>query len=126
MKKTTFAAALLACSSAAFAQAFATGQWVLARANDGSTHYYPGVVVGASDASVTIQYDDGTRETRPANQVRPYDWRVGSRLTCLWAQDGKPYPAVITGMGADGGSLTVRYLDDNSSAQVATGQCYTS
>ena len=124
MKKILVAMALLACSSAAVAQSYAKGQWVLARANDGSTHYYPGVVVAASATSVTIKYDDGTTETRPASQVRPYDWRVGSRLTCIWAPDGKPYPAIITRMGADGVSLTVRYLDDNSSAQVATGQCY--
>ncbi len=33
---------------------------------------------------VTIRYDDGTLETRPANQVRPYNWRVGSRIVCLF------------------------------------------
>lgn len=114
----------LAGASAAWAQSFGKGQWVLARSAVGGSHYYPGVVASASGNRVTINFDDGTTETRPANQVRPYDWRVGSFLRCIWTPDGKMYGAVIQKISGGGSQLSIRYVDDNSLATVTTGQCY--
>ena len=121
-----FAGLLLALTgaSAVQAQSFGQGQWVLARSAIGGSHYYPGVVASASGNQVTINFDDGTTETRPANQVRPYDWRVGSFLRCIWRPDGNVYGAVIQKISGGGSQLTIRYVDDGIVATVRTGECY--
>ena len=124
MRYTAILAALAALALPSIAGAHAVGDWVLARANDGSSHLYPGVIKSISGTAITINYDDGTTETRPANQVRTYDWRIGSRISCVWTGDKKVYPAVITAMTADGASLTVRFPDDGTVQQTPTGACY--
>lgn len=127
MKKLILTAGIilaLASASAAQAQSYGKGQWVLARSAHGGSHYFPGVVTGASGNQVTINFDDGTTETRPANQVRPYDWRVGSFLRCIWRPDGKVYGAVIQKISSGGTKLTIRYVDDGIIATVKTGECY--
>ena len=121
-----FAGLLLALTgaSAVQAQSFGQGQWVLARSAIGGSHYYPGVVASASGNQVTINFDDGTTETRPASQVRPYDWRVGSFVRCIWRPDGNVYGAVIQKITGGGSQLTIRYVDDGIVATVKTGECY--
>ena len=121
-----FAGLLLALTgaSAVQAQSFGQGQWVLARSAIGGSHYYPGVVASASSNQVTINFDDGTTETRPASQVRPYDWRVGSFVRCIWRPDGNVYGAVIQKITGGGSQLTIRYVDDGIVATVKTGECY--
>ena len=121
-----FAGLLLALTgaSAVQAQSFGQGQWVLARSAIGGSHYYPGVVASASGNQVTINFDDGTTETRPASQVRPYDWRVGSFVRCIWRPDGNVYGAVIQKITGGGSQLTIRYVDDGIVATVRTGECY--
>ncbi len=118
------AAVMFTGATVAHAQSFATGQWVLAQVDDGSLHFYPGVVTSATRSSVTIAFDDGTTETQPVSKVKPYNWRAGSRITCLWAQDKKLYPAIITRMGSDGSTIGIRYTDDGTTATVGTGTCY--
>ncbi|HEV2816162.1 MAG TPA: hypothetical protein VGW40_02925 [Allosphingosinicella sp.] len=111
-------AAILALSTAAAAQQ--PGDWVLAQWQGGSD-WYPGVVQSRDGNMITILYDDGTRETRPANQVRAYDWRVGSRVTCRWT-DGNWYDATITAMAEDG--LTISLIYDDGDTQITqTGRC---
>ena len=111
-------AAILALSTAAAAQQ--PGDWVLAQWQGGSD-WYPGVVQGRDGNMVTILYDDGTRETRPANQVRAYDWHVGSRVVCRWT-DGRWYDATITAMAEDG--LTISLIYDDGDTQITqTGRC---
>ena len=127
MKKLLLAAGAMvamAGASAVEAQSFGQGQWVLARSAVGGSHYYPGVVASASGNRVTINFDDGTTETRPASQVRAYDWRVGSFLRCIWRPDGKVYGAVIQKISGGGAKLTIRYVDDGIVATVRTGECY--
>ncbi|WP_373489577.1 hypothetical protein [Parasphingorhabdus sp.] len=127
MKKLSIiAGAVLALTgaTAAGAQAFGQGQWVLARSAVGGSHFYPGVVAGMSGNQVTINFDDGTTETRPASQVRPYDWRNGSFVSCVWRPDGKVYGAVIQKISGGGTQLTIRYVDDGIVATVRTGECY--
>ncbi|QJB69073.1 hypothetical protein [Parasphingorhabdus halotolerans] len=114
----------IAGSSAAYAQSYGQGQWVLSRSAVGGSHYYPGVVASASGNQVTINFDDGTTETRPASQVRPYDWRVGSFIRCIWRPDGNVYGAMIQNISGGGTKLTIRYVDDGIVATVKTGECY--
>ena len=98
------------------------GDWVLAQWRGGE-YWFPGVIESVSGNKVTINYDDGTRETRPLNQVKPYDWREGSRVQCLWAGGSTWYAARITSVGRDGSSITVRYDDDGIVEKTRTGKC---
>ena len=56
----------------AAAQAQQVGDWVLAPWQD-SVQQFPGVVVAKSGSAVTVRFDDGTTETRLAEDVRPFD-----------------------------------------------------
>jgi hypothetical protein len=112
--------AVLALSISAAASAQRAGDWVLAQWRGGND-WYPGVVQSRDGNQVTILYDDGTRETRPLNQVRAYDWRVGSRVVCRWT-DGRWYNATITAMAEDG--LTISLIYDDGDTQITqTGRC---
>jgi len=101
---------------------FTPGDQVLAQWQ-GDHLWFPGKVHSiGEDGSVAIQYDDGTSEIRPANQVKPYDWRVGSRIDAIWSGNGQWYAAEI--IKADTGSnLTVRFLDDGIVEETTTGRC---
>jgi hypothetical protein len=101
---------------------FQPGDWVLGQWQGGSL-WFPGVVhsVGA-DGSVAIAYDDGTSEIRPANQVKPYDWQVGSRIEAIWSGNGQWYDATIIEADAGGSNLTVRF-DDGIVEETVTGRC---
>jgi len=100
---------------------FNPGDRVLAQWQ-GDRLWFPGDVHSiGEDGSVAIRYDDGTSEIRPANQVKPYDWRVGSRIDAIWSGNGQWYAAEI--MEADGSNLTVRFLDDGIVEQTVTGRC---
>jgi hypothetical protein len=108
----------LTCASSAVAQK--RGDWVLAQWLGGS-EWYPGVVQSRTGNQVSILYDDGTLETRPVNQVRPYNWRVGTRVVCKFT-DGEWYDATITRLNADGLTIAVRY-DDGVNQRTQTGRC---
>lgn len=99
------------------------GDWVLSP-YQGSRMLFPGIVESRSGPNITIRFDDGDVETRPASTVRLYDWRVGSRISCVWT-DGNWYNATIQAVGRDGYSLTVRYDDDGVVQNTKTGRCRT-
>jgi hypothetical protein len=107
----------LAMSIPAFA--FENGDWVLGHWQGGG-YWYPGVVEGSNQRSVTIQYDDGDRETVPPNRVKSYDWRVGSRVECNWQNGGKWYPGVISQLDKE--TLGINY-DDGDTEVTKTAAC---
>lgn len=101
---------------------FNPGDWVLAQWQGGHL-WFPGIVHSVGeDGSVAIRYDDGTSEIRPANQVKPYDWRVGSRIHAIWSGNGQWYDATITDADPDGAGLVVRF-DDGIVERTVTGRC---
>lgn len=106
-----------------FSSAFAVqpGEWVLARWQ-GAEYWFPGVVQRVDGDRVTVTYDDGTRDTRPAHQVKPYDWDLGTRVECRWAGGRAWYPGHISAVSADGQSIRVEY-DDGDREQTRTGMC---
>ena len=120
MRRLILAAWLLASSSAALAQA--PGDWVLSTWR-GSTHYFPGVIQSRHGNLVNIRFDDGTVDAVRVDQIRPYDWRVGSKIECQWT-DGNWYDATITAMRDDGTGITVGY-EDGVVQQTSTGRCRT-
>lgn len=124
MNKKMIAAALAAvCSMAGAAHAapLNAGDWVLAQWK-GESYWFPGVVQSVSGGATTIKYDDGTVETRPANQVKPYDWGVGSVVECRWKGGAEWYRGTILQASADGVSIAVKY-EDGDSETTKTGAC---
>ena len=116
----TGAVAALSLGLATAASAQRVGDWVLGQWRGGND-WYPGVVESVAGNQITIRYDDGTLEARPANQVRPYNWRVGSRVVCLFT-NGRWYDATITAMDPGGLLISVRY-DDGDTQITQTGRC---
>jgi hypothetical protein len=98
----------------------AVSDWVLAQWRGGA-YYYPAVVTRTDGKMVTIEYDDGARETRPVNQVKRYDWQLGSKIECRWT-DGGWYGASITAMDGDGVKLDILY-DDGTAQRTKTKRC---
>lgn len=109
----------LLAPSAVHAQA--PGDWVLGRWK-GGPYWFPGVVESRSAKKVTIAFDDGTRDTLAINLVRKYDWRVGTRVECLWAGGDIWYGGKIQKMGKDGSSISILY-DDGGRENTKTGAC---
>ncbi len=98
------------------------GDWVLGQWQGGRL-WFPGVVHSVGEEnSVAIQYDDGTREIRPASQVKPYDWRLGSRIDAIWSGDGAWYAATIIAIDEGGSALIVRF-EDGVVEETVTGRC---
>lgn len=116
---TALALCALLASSAVSAQQ--RGDWVLARWQGGE-YWFPGVIENLAGNRVTIAYDDGTRETVDLGKIRPYDWKVGSRVQCRWQGGTKWYAGRITAMSRDGVSIGVTY-DDGDSEETRTGAC---
>jgi hypothetical protein len=110
---------LLVLSGNVYAQQ--RGDWVLARWQSGP-YWFPGVIEKVSGQRMTILYDDGTRETLPLNLVRPYDWRRGTRVDCLWAGGSDWYPGRIDKIHSDGVTLDIAY-DDGGRERTRTGAC---
>ena len=101
---------------------FRPGDWVLGQWQGGHL-WFPGVVHSIGEGgSVAIAYDDGTSEIRPANQVKPYDWKLGSRIQAVWSGNGHWYDATITAIGEGGARLIVQY-DDGIVEETLTGRC---
>lgn len=120
MKKMVVAAALAAGLMAAPASAQDVGDWVLSQWH-GSAQYFPGVVTARDGNTVTVRFDDNTVERRPANLIRPFDWRAGSHVECRFT-DGQWYGATITRIASDGFTMSVRY-DDGDTQNTNTGRC---
>jgi endonuclease YncB( thermonuclease family) len=120
MKKFYAAAVLAAAFMAAPAAAQNTGDWVLSQWQ-GSSQYFPGVVTARDGNTVTVRFDDNTVERRPANLIRPFDWRAGSHVECRFT-DGNWYGATITRIASDGFTMSVRY-DDGDTQNTNTGRC---
>ncbi len=113
--------AMLALPAGAMAQE--VGNWVLSPWR-GSTVLYPGVIESRTGSLVTIRFDDGDVETRQASTVRPFDWRAGSRIACLWS-DNRWYNATVRSIAADGFTMQIRYDDDGVIENTNTGRCRT-
>jgi len=91
---------------------------------EGGPFWFPGHVHSvAADGSVAVRYDDGTGDIRPANQVKPYDWAIGTEVDAIWSGNGHWYAARIIDTDANGRMLFVEYADDGSREARQTGQC---
>ena len=113
-------AAAVTLAALAPAQAQKSGDWVLARRN-ANPYWYPAVVQARSAGGVDVLYDDGTRETRPAAQVKAYNWRIGSKVECLWSDDNLYYAGRISALR--GAALRIDFDQENTAEDTSTGKC---
>ncbi|NLD14881.1 MAG: hypothetical protein GX665_07290 [Gammaproteobacteria bacterium] len=113
--------ALLALLASSTALAYQDGDWVLARWKSGE-YWFPGVVKNQSGSQLTIAYDDGTREKLSRDKVRPYNWKVGSRVECRWQNGDDWYAGKITKIARDGVAISIAY-DDGDREDTSTGAC---
>jgi len=120
VKKLVLVAALAALAAPTLAQAQQPGDWVLAQWRGGA-QWFPGVIQSRDGNMIKILYDDGTVETRPVNQTKPYNWHVGSKVECRWT-DSQWYGATITKAAPDGLTIDVLY-DDGDRQHTQTGKC---
>jgi hypothetical protein len=95
------------------------GDSVLGRFRGGDFGF-PGVVERIDDGQVTICYDDGDRDTRPAAEVRPLDWRPGTRVDAIWSGDGQWYAATI--LDIFDRRVALRF-DDGIEEETETARC---
>lgn len=119
--KLALVAAVAAMPASAIAQQ--VGDWVLSPWR-GSRVLYPGVIESRQGSTVTVRFDDGSFESRPANTIRFFDWEPGSRISCQWS-DGRWYNAVIVSLSSDGYNMRIRYDQDGSLEDTTTGSCRT-
>jgi hypothetical protein len=120
MKRLYAVLGLAAAVMAAPATAQNVGDWVLSQWR-GSDQYFPGIVTARDGNTVTVRFDDGMVERRPANLIRAFDWRAGSHVECRYT-DGQWYGATITRLASDGLTVSVRY-DDGDTQNTNTGRC---
>jgi hypothetical protein len=99
------------------------GDRILAQWNGGPFWFAGRVHSVGSDESVAVQYDDGMSDIRPANQVKPFDWAVGSAIDAIWSGNGQWYAAHIMAIEPDARSLDVRFDDDGIRETRDTAEC---
>jgi hypothetical protein len=110
---------LAAWLAVAAASAHAPGERVLAPwAGDG--YWYPARVQSADEATVRVAFDDGDVSAVAAGDVRPLDWRAGSRLQCNWRNRGEYYDGVVATM--DGETIEFHY-DDGDRETITISRC---
>lgn len=95
------------------------GDWVLGRYKGGD-YWYPGVVESVSGSTIGIVYDDGDREKVSLNNLRPYDWQIGTKVQCNFKNAGTWYPGTIASLAGE--KIGIAY-DDGDRETTKTGRC---
>ncbi|WP_395650528.1 tudor domain-containing protein [Brevundimonas sp.] len=112
-------ALLGACATMPSARSMQDGAWVLAEWEDGQ--FYPGVLTGRSGGVYQVTFDDGTEATLRNRQIRPYDWQIGTVISCQLTE-GVMTTVTISTMGP---STTDLGVVDDAGVRTATntGRC---
>ena len=89
------------------------GQW-------GDGHWYPARVAEVKGDKLLVSFYDGDVGTLPANKIKTYDWKVGSKVQCNWKRKGKYYKGTIATMKVEW--IHVKY-DDGDKENTGIGRC---
>lgn len=120
MKSTSiWLAAGLVLAGIGAASAQTTGDWVLGNYKNAG-YWFPGVIEKLNGGNVTVRYDDGDRETVKLGAVRPYDWRIGTKVECNFQGAGTWYGGKITSLAGE--KIGIAY-DDGDKETTKTGRC---
>lgn len=96
-----------------------TGDWVLGNYKNAG-YWFPGVIEKLQGGNITIRYDDGDRETVKLSAVRPYDWRIGTKVECNFQGAGTWYSGKIASLAGE--KIGIAY-DDGDKETTKTGRC---
>lgn len=101
------------------ANALTAGDWVLGNYK-GSGYWFAGVIEKVQRDNITIRYDDNERETTNVSRVRPYDWKIGTRVECNFKGAGDWYAGKIASLAGE--KIGIAY-DDGDKETTKTGLC---
>ena len=90
------------------------GQWE----EDGM--WYPARIHSIEGNAIDLNFDDGDIGVVKPSQVRPIDWREGTRVECNWENGGTYYPGVIAEMESD--RIHIQY-DDGDEEDATISRC---
>lgn len=95
------------------------GDWVLGNYKNAG-YWFPGIIETLKGDSITVRYDDGDRETVKLSAVRPYDWKIGTKVECNFKGAGSWYAGKIASLAGE--TIGIAY-DDGDKETTKTGRC---
>ncbi len=108
-------------STAYGAGAQTVGDWVLGNYKNAG-YWFPGVIEKLQGDKITVRYDDGDRESVSISAVRPYDWKIGTKVECNYKGTGDWYRGTISSLAGE--KIGIAY-DDGDKETTKTGRCRT-
>lgn len=108
-------------STAYGAGAQTVGDWVLGNYKNAG-YWFPGVIEKLQGDKITVRYDDGDRESVSISAVRPYDWKIGTKVECNYKGAGDWYRGMISSLAGE--KIGIAY-DDGDKETTKTGRCRT-
>ncbi len=108
-------------STAYGAGAQTVGDWVLGNYKNAG-YWFPGVIEKLQGDKITVRYDDGDRESVSISAVRPYDWKIGTKVECNYKGAGDWYRGTILSLAGE--KIGIAY-DDGDKETTKTGRCRT-
>lgn len=108
-------------STAYGAGAQTVGDWVLGNYKNAG-YWFPGVIEKLQGDKITVRYDDGDRENVSISAVRPYDWKIGTKVECNYKGAGDWYRGTISSLAGE--KIGIAY-DDGDKETTKTGRCRT-
>lgn len=104
---------------AANAQAQVAGDRVLAYWEPDGL-WYPGEIDYVDRQGFHIIFDDDDEAVVSRHELRPLNWRVGSRIECNWQNGGEYYPGRVTSMRGE----RIDFLyDDGARERLTVSSC---
>jgi hypothetical protein len=97
------------------------GQRVIAQYKGGK-FWFVGRVASIEGGQIGIAYLDGDSAAVPASAVMPFDWGVGTAISCNWKRSNKWYTGKITAI--DGDNIHMSY-DDGDQEDTSIAYCRT-
>jgi hypothetical protein len=73
-------------------------------------YWYSGTVTNTIGNRFYIKYDDGYQQWLTAEDILPFEYKVGDPVECRWMGRSLYYPAYIIGIKGDD-NITVQYED---------------
>lgn len=82
---------------------------------------YPAVVVASKGAKTQVAYWDGDIAMVETRGLRPFELRVGDRVSVNWRNQGGYWDGAVT--ARHGGAIQVEYEDDGSIEWTTWAKC---
>ena len=100
------------------AMAAKPGDLVLSQWTDG--FWYPARVAEVKRGKVLVSYYDGYVGTQPKAKIKPFNWKVGSKIECNWKAGGVYYSGKIHKKKVEW--IHIKY-DDGDQEKTGIGRC---